>query len=175
DGKTDLFVKGHGTYRALYLANVSGNGFSRVFMGNEDGVGGTDSEAFFTTTESKILYPWDYNIYDTEELTSQLANNKTHSSQNFKENPNLQIDLSLAKTPGSFYPNPFQDHLNIPTNNSGKLVIINMLGQIVYQCENCKTTIDLRHLKTGLYQALLIDNSGKIILNAKIMKISGSN
>ncbi|WP_222931263.1 hypothetical protein, partial [Xanthovirga aplysinae] len=59
DGKTDLFVKGFGTYRALYLANSTGNGFTRAFMGNEDGTGGTDSETFLTHLDAKV-FPGDY-------------------------------------------------------------------------------------------------------------------
>jgi hypothetical protein len=60
DGKTDLFVKGYGTYRILYLANSSGTGFTRPFMGDYDGVGGTDSEPFLTSSDAKI-FAGDYN------------------------------------------------------------------------------------------------------------------
>jgi len=61
DGKADLFVKGYQTYRALYLANSSGEGFNRVFMTHLDNVGGTaDSEAFFTDP-SALVFPGDYN------------------------------------------------------------------------------------------------------------------
>ncbi len=60
DGKTDLFVKGFETYRALYLANSTGTGFTRVFMSNADNVGGTDSELFLTDASAKV-YPGDYN------------------------------------------------------------------------------------------------------------------
>jgi hypothetical protein len=60
DGKTDLFVKGYGTYRALYLANSFGTGFIRIFMSDADNVGGTDSEAFLTSSEA-IIYTGDYN------------------------------------------------------------------------------------------------------------------
>ncbi len=58
DGKSDLFVKGYGTYRALYLS--LGTSFDRVFLGTKDAVGGTDSETFFTSKDS-IIYPGDYN------------------------------------------------------------------------------------------------------------------
>ena len=60
DGKTDLFVKGYGVRRALYCANYYGTGFNRIFMGDADGLGGTDSEAFFTSSDA-VIYPGDYN------------------------------------------------------------------------------------------------------------------
>ena len=60
DGKTDLFVKGYGTYRALYLANSQGNGFSRVFMGEMDGIGGTHSDGRLTSPDAEV-FPGDYN------------------------------------------------------------------------------------------------------------------
>jgi hypothetical protein len=58
DGKTDMFVKGYGTWRLLYLAGTGG--FSSAFSGNADGVGGTDSEGLLTDTSAKV-YPGDYN------------------------------------------------------------------------------------------------------------------
>ncbi|MTI29556.1 trypsin-like serine protease, partial [Xanthovirga aplysinae] len=60
DGKTDLFVRGLNKIRSMYLANSSGNSFTRVFMGDEDGVGGTDSEDFFTHPDANV-FPGDYN------------------------------------------------------------------------------------------------------------------
>ena len=60
DGKTDLFVKGYGTYRTLYLANSAGDGFNVIFSGDAYGVGGTSNEAFFTSPDA-IVYPGDYN------------------------------------------------------------------------------------------------------------------
>jgi hypothetical protein len=60
DGKTDLFVKGYGTYRGLYLANANGDGFDKAFMSNLDQTGGTDSEPFFTDASAN-LYTGDYN------------------------------------------------------------------------------------------------------------------
>lgn len=60
DGKTDFFIKGYTTWRGLYLANSTGRGFTRPFLGTADGVGGTDSEAFFTDAAANI-YTGDYN------------------------------------------------------------------------------------------------------------------
>jgi hypothetical protein len=60
DGKTDLFVKGYGTYRTLYTANSAGTGFDCQFSSDLDNIGGTDSEPFLTSPNSK-LYPGDYN------------------------------------------------------------------------------------------------------------------
>jgi len=60
DGKADLFVKGYGTYRALYTANSAGTGFDCQFSSDLDNIGGTDSEPFLTSPNSK-LYPGDYN------------------------------------------------------------------------------------------------------------------
>lgn len=60
DGRTDLFFKGYGTYRGLYLANATGSYFSRVFMGNSNGTGGIDNTSLTISNESK-MYTGDFN------------------------------------------------------------------------------------------------------------------
>ena len=58
--KTDLFVKGYGTYRVMYIANPDGKSFSRNFMGNTSGIGGTTDSSELTDS-SALVFPGDYN------------------------------------------------------------------------------------------------------------------
>ena len=59
DGMADLFVKGYGAWRALFLGNSTG-AFTTAFASDADGVGGTDSDLYLTSSDAKVL-PGDYN------------------------------------------------------------------------------------------------------------------
>jgi len=61
NGRTDIFVKGFGTHRAMFLATATGT-MDMIYAGDQDDHGGdmghTDSEAFFTQGD---LHTGDFN------------------------------------------------------------------------------------------------------------------
>ena len=74
----------------------------------------------------------------------------------------------------SVYPNPVGDQLTISSNSaiSGKLVIINSVGQSVYENnlnEERTKTLDLTGIPTGIY-FIQIKNDNDILIQRKIIK-----
>jgi len=113
DGKTDLFVKGYGTYRVLYLANSNGNGFNRAFLGTDSDAGGTDEEEFLTHPDAKV-FPGDYNGdgkmdlfikgYTTHRVLYNSSSELFKSTESHITEPNLDSNIEIQ---AYNFPNPF--------------------------------------------------------------------
>ncbi|MFV9551648.1 T9SS type A sorting domain-containing protein [Algibacter sp. PT7-4] len=86
-----------------------------------------------------------------------------YDSANFTIDGNLNVENSLFKLT-KIYPKPFKNTLNISTPNSievSKIEIYNTLGQTVYSSLENQKTLQLNHLKNGIYILNLKTISGE--------------
>lgn len=72
----------------------------------------------------------------------------------------------------AYYPNPIEDILYLKTENEDVLTIKiqDLLGRLV-QNSGFSQSINLQHLKTGIYNISLLDKNYQIIASFKINKI----
>ena len=70
----------------------------------------------------------------------------------------------IQKSSIRLYPNPANDILNISIEHASKLEIINASGQVVESTylNDTKTSINVSHLKSGIYFVKVIDNAGNV-------------
>lgn len=70
----------------------------------------------------------------------------------------------IQKSSVKLYPNPASDVLNISIENASELEIINASGQTVENIfiKDNNTSIDISHLKSGIYFVKVIDKAGNV-------------
>lgn len=90
------------------------------------------------------------------------------SSISLYESSNLSTEQLITENNIVIYPNPTTDFLNIDTReNITKITISDITGKSVFETNNNASTIDLRHLKKGMYLLKIkvnnIENTHKIM------------
>jgi len=176
DGRTDLFVKGYQKFRALYLARKSGDGFIRVFMGQEDGVGGTDSELFFTHPDARIL-TGDYNGDGKTDLFIkgfELYRALYLSQENIlKPFDNSSINLpfisdSLSTNDLDYRTKSLQELFEIITENNLRSYLFDINGRLIRHINNNSFHNPI-NFPVGLYVLVAYDQNQRIIIRKKLM------
>lgn len=78
----------------------------------------------------------------------------------------------IQKSSIKLYPNPANDILNISVEHASELEIINASGQVVESIfiKDANTSINVSHLKSGIYFVKVIDNAGNVGTQKLIIK-----
>ena len=107
-----------------------------------------------------------------------MAGNKFAGVKNvdiwtFKTGPNwpLSIDEKANASEFRVYPNPFNDVVYlIASSPLSKVVVTNIVGQVVKEVVNPNNSIELNELRSGIYFISLYDMDNVIAKTAKIVK-----
>ena len=146
----------------LYRKNGDDGTYQRIKLISGSATSYTDN----TTTQEGF---YSYRLY-----AYYSANDCTSAPASVKDNPNL-FYLRVYYSPTeveeaesqvcSVYPNPVSGMFTIDANGLNKVVICNMLGQVVYEaeCDSDRLTINASDWTEGLYVVEMFTTEGRML------------
>lgn len=141
-----------GSYFDPQIGVFAGSCNSLTCVDTEDSAGDGETEILSVPTMAGTIYYVNVGHYNSTD--NELEDTFTI---NINSNFLATAEISEMKTKVKVYPNPFTDVLNLSdVENIKSVTVTDMLGRTLKTIENPTSTIQLDHLKSGLYILTLV-------------------